>query len=240
MRTRWVAMPVVGFGSRPDDARPRPDSTFWHVSPSPVTILLSMAFPSDRLRRLGATIRAWLYAGGNRRDRWQHPERVIRALAITPGDRVADLGSGSGYFTLRLARAVGPAGLVYAVDADEPLLEHVAGVAREEGLTNVRTVPVTPRGLQLPEPVDLLFVSATFHHLPDQAAYFAGAAPLLRPEGRVAILESRGEGLLRRFFGHATPPARARAQMADAGYELIAEHDVVTGHWFAIFRLARR
>lgn len=190
------------------------------------------------LRRLGAEIRARLYAGGSRRDRWQHPDRIVNALAVSPGDRVADLGSGSGYFTLRLAPAVAPDGIVYAVDADTALLERLAALARDEGLENVRTVPVARDGLELPEPVDLLFVSATYHHLPEQSAYFARATTHLRPGGRVAILESRGEGLLRHFFGHATPPARVQVDMRRAGYELVAEHDIVEGHWFGIFRIA--
>lgn len=197
-----------------------------------------MASLTGWLRRIGAEIRAALYAGGNRRHRWQHPDRVIGALAVSPGDRVADLGSGSGYFTRRLARAVAPDGIVFAVDADTALLERLASLARDEGLDTVRVVPVARDGLELPEPVDLLFVSATYHHLPDQAAYFANAVAYLRPGGRVAILESRGEGLLRHFFGHATPPGRIRAEMGQAGYELIAEHDIVDGHWFGVFRPA--
>ena len=199
-----------------------------------------MASLTGWLRRIGASIRAALYAGGSRRDRWQHPERVIAALGVSPGDRVADLGSGSGYFTLRLARAVAPDGVVFAVDADTALLERLAGVARDEGLDTVRTVPIARDVLELPEPVDLLFVSATYHHLPEQAAYFAHAAAYLRPGGRVAILESRGEGLLRHFFGHATQPARVQSEMRQAGYELIAEHGIVDGHWFGIFRIAGR
>ena len=111
-------------------------------------------------------------------------------------------------------------------------------IADDEGLANLKTVPVEREGLSLPEPVDLIFVSATYHHLPDQAAYFGAAHAFLRPGGRIAIIESRGEGLLRRFFGHATPPAQVHAQMREAGYEPIEEHDGIEGH--ALHHLPRR
>jgi len=65
-------------------------------------------------------IKKWAYEGFNR-DEWQKPEEVIKALSIQPGDHVADLGSGSGYFTFRLADAVGPTGKVYAVDIDKDM-----------------------------------------------------------------------------------------------------------------------
>src|SRR3990172_10180428 len=74
------------------------------------------------------------------RDEWQQPERVVEALALEPRSRGADLGAGGGYFTFRLARAVGPAGRVYAVDVDEGLNDYVASRARDEGLANVGVI----------------------------------------------------------------------------------------------------
>jgi hypothetical protein len=93
--------------------------------------------------------------------------------------------------------------------------------------------------LEIPKPVDLLFVSATYHHLPEPARYFADAQAYLRPAATVAILESRREGLLARWRGrHATSPRRVRREMAAAGYRLIATHDVVRGYWFGVFQVA--
>jgi len=74
------------------------------------------------------------------RDDWQKPGEVVAALAIRSGDRVADLGSGGGYFTFRLAQAVGPAGKVYAVDVDSALLDDLAERAKEQGYGNVARV----------------------------------------------------------------------------------------------------
>src|SRR5688572_7350174 len=74
------------------------------------------------------------------RDDWQKPDEVIRSLDIRPGDHVADVGSGSGYFTFRLAKAVGPSGKVYAVDVDQGLKNALAKKARDEGYRHIETI----------------------------------------------------------------------------------------------------
>jgi arsenite methyltransferase len=183
-------------------------------------------------------LRRWFYAGGTRRDRLRDPDRVVAALRVVPGDLVGDLGPGAGHFTLRLARAVAPDGVVYAIDADRAGLQELSRAAAERGLTNLRTVLVFRDRLEIPEPVDLLLVSATYHHLRNQAEYFAAARSYLRPDGRVAILESRRQGLLAHWMGrHASSPDRIRNQMERAGFVLTATHDVVAGYWFGEFRL---
>ena len=110
--------------------------------------------------------------------------------------------------------------------------------AGERAITTLRPVRVPRDRLVIPEPVDLLFVSATYHHLPDQSAYFADARAHLRPGAIVAILESRREGLLARIVAaHASSPSRVVREMTDAGYRLIATHDVVRGYWFGFFEV---
>lgn len=183
----------------------------------------------------------WLYAGGTRQDRLRDPDRVVAALRVRPGDIVADLGPGYGHFTLRLAQAVAPHGTAYAIDADAATLQELHAAADERGLTTLRTVAVSPDRLDIPEPVNLLFVSATYHHLREPARYFAAAHPYLRPGGRIAILESRREGLLARWMNpHATPSERIRSEMAAAGFVLIRVHDLVRGHWFGEFTVRPR
>lgn len=150
---------------------------------------------------------------------------------------VADLGPGYGHFTVRMADAVAP-GVVYAVDASQSTLDDLGRLAADRGITNLRTMRVPRDHLEIPEPVDLLFVSATYHHLPNRTRYFADARSLLRPGARVAILESRREGLLAKWLGmHAMPPHRIRQEMADAGYRLTSTHDTVHGYWYGIFEL---
>jgi len=166
------------------------------------------------------------------------PDSVIAALGVRPGDRVAELGPGYGHFALRLALAVAPDGICYAADADADTLDDLRRAAEKRGITNLRPVLTSRRRLELPEPVDLLFVSATYHHLRRPVRYFAEARSLLRPGGRVAILESRLEGLAARWMNpHGSMPDRVHARMSRAGYELVETHDVVHGHWFAVFKV---
>jgi ubiquinone/menaquinone biosynthesis C-methylase UbiE len=158
---------------------------------------------------------------------------------VRPGDRVADLGPGYGHFTLRLAAAVGPGGVAYAADYDRETLDDLRRAADQRGISCLEPILTSRTRLELPEPVDLLFVSATYHHLRDPVAYFSDARSVLRPRGRVAILESRLEGILaRRMNPHGSVPGRVVEQMGRAGYELVRNHEVVYGHWFGEFVVA--
>lgn len=191
------------------------------------------------LDRLPDGIRRWLYAGGTRQDRLRDPDAVIRVLGLRPGMVVGDLGPGAGHFTHRLARAVAPNGIVYALDASQGTLDDLMDAAGERDITNVRAVRVRRDRLEIPEPVDLLFVSATYHHLPDPPSYFAEARAQLRPGARVAILESRREGLLAWWLAfHASSPRQVLREMTEAGYRLVETHDVVRGYWYGVFEVA--
>lgn len=178
----------------------------------------------------------WICAAGTRGDRLRDPDAVVAALDLRPGMIVADLGPGAGHFTLRMARAVEPDGLVYALDARRSVLEDLRNAATERGIANIRTELIPRNRLEVPEPVDLLFVSATYHHLPERTAYFAEARAHLRPGARVAILESRREGLLARWLAlHASSPRQIEREMVAAGYRLTTTHAIVRGYWFGVF-----
>lgn len=167
------------------------------------------------------------------RDRWQKPEEVVAALALEPGDRVADLGCGGGYFTYPIAEAVGESGHVYAVDVDTTLLAYVASQARKRELPQIETVLAPEDGLGIDDgSVDLIFLSNVFHHLPDPAGYFKRAQRVLRPGGRVAVVEV-SKGAFPK--GHATPPEEIRAKLEAAGYELVTQHAVVDRQSFQVF-----
>ena len=169
------------------------------------------------------------------RDGWQQPERVVQALDIVPGARVADLGSGTGYFTFRLADATGQEGRVYAVDIDEQLVEYLAERAREEGYSQVAVVQAEPDDAKLPDGgVDLVFTCNTYHHIGERDAYFRRLRASLRPGGRVAIVELR-PAWYTRFFPHATSSDLIEQEMADAGYRLVERHDWLSRQHFLVF-----
>ena len=120
---------------------------------------------------------------------------MIALLGIGPGDRVADLGAGGGYFTFRLAEAVGESGRVYAVDVDDDMVDYLTQQARERGAANVAVVRGEFEDPKLPDgEIDLLFTCNTYHHIADRSAYFRRVLVDLAPSGRVAIVEFDGRG----------------------------------------------
>ncbi len=169
------------------------------------------------------------------RDRSQQPERVIAALGIEPGDRVADLGAGGGYFTFRLADAVGSTGRVYAIDVDPDMVDYLRQRAAD-GYRNVEVIQAATDDPGLPaESIDLLFTCNTYHHLADRADYFARAKAALRPGGRVAIIDMNGTGWFSWLFGHSTAPDTIRSEMEAAGYRLEQQHDFLSQQGFFVF-----
>lgn len=173
------------------------------------------------------------YEGFGRRDSWQQPDRVVEVLDISPGARVADLGAGGGYFTFRLADAVGPDGIVYAVDVDPGMIDYLTRSAGEGGYANVKPALAASDDPGLPDGgIDLVFSANTYHHLEDRPAYFARLRTDLAPGGRVAILEYAEPGLL---SSHYTDKATILAEMLEAGYELVADHDFIERQSFLVF-----
>jgi arsenite methyltransferase len=183
------------------------------------------------------SLKRFAYEGFSR-DAWQQPARVIAALGIRPGDRVADLGAGSGYFTIRLARAVGPEGRVYAVDVDEAMNEYVRERVAQAGLSNVDVILGRFEDPLLPDSgVDLVLVVDTYHHLEDRPLYFRNLRRDLAPDGRVAVIDFDGrKGWFVRWTGHITPRALLLREMAEAGYEVAEEFDFIDRQAFVIFR----
>ena len=180
-------------------------------------------------------LKRYAYEGFGR-DGWQKPDEVVAALALRAGDRVADLGSGGGYFTFRFSKAVGPTGKVYAVDVDSEMLDYVAGRAKEDGSRNIETVAARYDDPLLPESgVDLIFTSNVYHHIANRVKYFADAARYLRPGGRIAIVDFDGRHWSAGFVGHYTPVEVIKKEMEEAGYRLEQEFDFLDRQSFLVF-----
>jgi SAM-dependent methyltransferase len=119
------------------------------------------------------------------RDAWQQPDKVIAALELAPTMKVADVGAGTGYFAMRLAKV---AAEVVATDVEPDMIRYMSERAGREGLTNVRAVLTPPDDPQLP-PVDRILVVDVWHHLGDRVAYAKKLAGSLAPAGFVAVVD---------------------------------------------------
>jgi ubiquinone/menaquinone biosynthesis C-methylase UbiE len=125
-----------------------------------------------------------------KRDQEEKPELLMSALQLRRGATVADVGSGTGYFTWRLAQQVGPKGKVYAVDVQQSMLDLTRKTVAAHKLANVEYVLATDTGTRLPErSVDLVFIAYAYHEFGDPDAVMASIRRALKPGGRVVILE---------------------------------------------------
>ena len=136
------------------------------------------------------------------------PGKILKALKLQAGQNVADIGAGGGYFSLMFAEAVGKEGQVFAVDTNQEFLEFVKNAAKEKGANNIKTVLVTGNNLPLSgKSLDLVFLRNVYHHLPNRVEYFKKLRELLKPNGRIAIIEYKSSKLFsfRRIFRHYVP-----------------------------------
>ncbi len=127
---------------------------------------------------------------GPDRDAWQMPEAVMDALGIADGSIVADIGAGGGWFTVRLARRVGPNGLVYAQDVQPQMLEAIRRRVDREGLRNVRTVRGDTIDPHLEDrSVEAILIVDAYHEAPNGPALLKHLASALKPGGRIGVIE---------------------------------------------------
>jgi len=177
---------------------------------------------------------------GESRAGMQMPDRIMAALALREGERVADVGAGSGYFTLPVAAAVGPTGKVWATDIRQEMLDHIAGRIREAGLDNVELVLVPPDDPQLPAGgVDTILMVDVFHYIKERAAYGRKLRDALAPGGRLVVIDFRYDPDAVREF--APPPEQqvARealdADLAAAGFRVREAHDFLPEQYFVVY-----
>jgi ubiquinone/menaquinone biosynthesis C-methylase UbiE len=169
------------------------------------------------------------------RDEWQMPGRIIDALALTPGQVVADIGAGTGYFTVRLARAAARP-KVYAVDIEAAMLDYVRQRAAKEGLTTqVVTVQASATSANLPEPVDVVLVVDTYHHIPNRPAYFREIRKSMKPSARLAIIDFRKGAPSGPPEEFRFTPDQITAELKQAGFSLHAQHDFLPRQLFLIY-----
>jgi SAM-dependent methyltransferase len=169
------------------------------------------------------------------REAWQKPDEVVKALGLPADAKVADIGSGTGYFAVRLARAV-PQGRVYGVDIEPDMARYLGERARREGLSNLTPVLASAEETKLPEPVDLALIVDTYHHLGDRVAWLQRLGEKLRPGGRVAIIDLRLDSSRGPPPAHKLSPERVREELEAAGYRPVETHAFLPEQYFLVFQ----
>ncbi|HET7439674.1 MAG TPA: class I SAM-dependent methyltransferase [Terriglobales bacterium] len=162
--------------------------------------------------------------------------RVMDILGILPGKTVADVGAGSGWFTVRAARRVGPAGTVYAADINAEAIAYIDRRIRRESLANVKTIlsksddPMLPQGA-----LDAVLLLKTYHEVADPVALLQHLRPALKPGARVGIIDRDGNGT-----NHGVSSKVVIDEARQAGYRLLQTYDFVKPDgmdYFLVFAL---
>ena len=169
-----------------------------------------------------------------KRDSWQKPHEVIQALALKPDAIVADIGAGTGYFSVRFAHMV-PKGKVYAADVEPDMVRHLAARAKREHLANLIAVQAAPEDAKLPERVDLALLVDTYHHIEDRMAYFSRLKASLAPQGRIAIIDFTMDSEIGPPPRARIEPEQVKRELARAGLKLADEHLFLPNQYFLVF-----
>jgi ubiquinone/menaquinone biosynthesis C-methylase UbiE len=166
------------------------------------------------------------------------PDIIINKLEIKKGYKIADIGSGGGYFTFRFAKIVKNEGHVYSIDTNKEFLKYIEIQAKKYNLNNITTIHTIPKNPKLPtEKLDYFFLRNVFHHIPDRINYFRLLGKGLKTDGKIIIIEHNGKGLFNfnKIFGHFVDPNTIKNIMYEAGYRIYNEYDFINQQSFIIF-----
>jgi ubiquinone/menaquinone biosynthesis C-methylase UbiE len=174
------------------------------------------------------------------REIWDRREEILRELRLRPGMDVADIGAGTGFFAVMIAREVGPEGRVYAVDIARNFVDAAVRRARERDLDNVTGIVNDQRNVRLPpQSIDLAFTSDTYHHFEYPGRMLAGIREALRPGGELVVVDfKRIPGVSSPWvLGHVRAGERqVTAEIEAAGFSLVERPDFMQTQYFLRFR----
>lgn len=171
------------------------------------------------------------------RTKWQKPDDVVCALNLKSGETVVDIGAGTGYFTRRFARAVGPDGTAIGVDIEPAMVDYMRADAKKLKLSNYEARVGKPDDPELaPHSANLVFFCDVLHHIKDRPAYLRKVKPALKPGGRVIVIDFKKKTL------PVGPPRRDKisyqemiSEFRAAGYRLAGEQNFLRYQYFLEF-----
>jgi SAM-dependent methyltransferase len=169
------------------------------------------------------------------RDGWQKPDEVLSALHLDRADRVADLGAGTGYFSVRIAKLI-PEGKLFSVDIEPEMLRYLRQRAHHENLSVLVPILASAESANLPEAVDLVLVVDTYHHIDNRIAYFAKLKASLRPHGRLAIVDFKADAPEGPPPEHRISPEKVTSELEAAGYALVTAYPFLPRQYFLVFQ----
>lgn len=206
----------------------------------PLSALAQDAVQRDRqqMHQLHRDSRAYIgMLDDPKRDAYQKPHEVLTALAIEPGEVIADIGAGSGYFTFRLAHRVGDKGRVYAVDISPDMIRHLNRRIRELKAMNVTAILADADDPLLADAsIDRFFFSDSWHHIENQSKYLSLIKRMLKPGGEIIMIDFHKKEL------PVGPPMQMKIaredlirQMESNGFRLTKEHTFLPYQYFLVF-----
>jgi predicted methyltransferase len=225
-----VGVWVCGCGQNPGPLHPQPSALSPQPRPRPRPV--APLFDPSQAHSL---------LEDPKRDRWQQPDRIVRALRLKPGDAVADIGAGSGYLLSYLSKSVGPTGTVYAEEIQEEYLPDLE--RRAEALRNVRVVLGTAGDPKLPSrSVDCFVLLTVYHEVQQPVSFLHTLQAAARPGARLAIIDfdASRKGDPPAPAGHELPEGDVLVEARAAGWELAERHEFISSQFFLVFRQGKR
>jgi ubiquinone/menaquinone biosynthesis C-methylase UbiE len=167
-------------------------------------------------------------------------DEIIKKLRLKKGDKIADIGSGGGYFAFLFAEKVGKNGHVYAIDINSDFLKYIKNQSKIKGIDNISTIITNSEKPKLPEEkIDYIFLRNVYHHITNQEKYFKLLKNGLKDKVNIIIIEHNGTGLFNfnKIFGHYIKPGIIKKDMKKAGFIVDTEYDFIPQQSFIIFKI---
>ena len=156
------------------------------------------------------------------RDEWQKPDTILEFIGLSEHDKFADIGAGTGYFSVRAARLL-KTGIVYAVDSQPEMLEYIEKRASVLGLNNIKVCRCANDQISLPGLANVILMVNTYHHIHDRKRYFADLRRWLAPDGKLVIVEGKSGTPMEPPKELRVTASEITSELKGAGYSLTAE-----------------